>query len=61
VKRTSHPKTTSPFLGTNFAAQTTQTIQPTGGNAIIIKNTIAYYEQLKCAEAAIKATYIRIK
>jgi hypothetical protein len=31
------------------------------GSAIIIKNTIAYYEQLKYAEAAIQATSVRVK
>jgi len=32
-----------------------------GGTAIIIKNTITYYEQLKHAEEAIQATSIKVK
>jgi hypothetical protein len=32
-----------------------------GGTAIIIKNTITYYEQLKYAEEAIQATSIKVK
>jgi hypothetical protein len=32
-----------------------------GGTAILIKTTIAYYEQLKYAETAIQATSVRVK
>jgi len=32
-----------------------------GGTAILIKTTIAYYEQLKYAEPVIQATSVRVK
>ena len=56
-KLTLQLKTASPYPDTNYVTQ----ITAHGGTAILIKDTITYYERLKYEEEAIQATSIKVK